>query len=559
MLAAAPAALAAELSETGEFLDGVAAIVNEGVVLRSQFNEQLGDGQGAGRCSRACSCRRTTVLEEQILERLIVTEIQLQRAERIGLGLHRFRTSSSMRPLAENRKPERLAFRGRAGHCSSTDGIEYAQISRGRARRTDCLNELKSHRCGSAQYPRLGARDQPVHHRPRKQRGRQLRLGAVAHPADDPGGRQRPRRYRKSSRRPTTFTHGCRTMPTFVNSPHATPRGRRRSKAARWAGCRDSRCRRCLPTFYRTWGPATFTAPFRTANSSFHIVKVDNLRSAVERSRNQPGEDTPYPDCAQRDHRRRHGETAPRGRARENPRRRGLRRAGETAVRRPGLCQHRRRPGLGGNGRLCTGIQGRRRRGRHRRRHRTLPHDVRLAHPRGHRPPRLRQHRRTQGAQLRCAYPPRQAGRGDAALDAAHARRSVRRHAHLGPADTRVALSKPLVVTAGEPAGIGPEICSALANSDFARDLVVIGDARLLDDRLQVLDTPYPAPLSNPVKPDPRTSPQTLLDGLRTAGRRGLPGAVSYSAAWSRRPLSKSVIADSRDYLSLGTPNSWPS
>ena len=40
-LLTAPAVVAADLSETGEFLDGVAAIVNEGVVLKSQFNEQM--------------------------------------------------------------------------------------------------------------------------------------------------------------------------------------------------------------------------------------------------------------------------------------------------------------------------------------------------------------------------------------------------------------------------------------------------------------------------------------------------------------------------------------
>ena len=40
-IAAAPFTAAEELSETGEFLDGVAAIVNEGVVLKSQLNEQV--------------------------------------------------------------------------------------------------------------------------------------------------------------------------------------------------------------------------------------------------------------------------------------------------------------------------------------------------------------------------------------------------------------------------------------------------------------------------------------------------------------------------------------
>jgi len=40
MTMAATSVLADELSETGEFLDGVAAIVNEGVVLKSELNRQ---------------------------------------------------------------------------------------------------------------------------------------------------------------------------------------------------------------------------------------------------------------------------------------------------------------------------------------------------------------------------------------------------------------------------------------------------------------------------------------------------------------------------------------
>ena len=40
-----------------------------------------------------------------------------------------------------------------------------------------------------------------------------------------------------------------------------------------------------------------------------------------------------------------------------------------------------------------------------------------------------------------------------------------------------------LAVTAGEPAGIGPELCLALADSPFARRVVLIGDANMLAER----------------------------------------------------------------------------
>jgi 4-hydroxythreonine-4-phosphate dehydrogenase len=103
-----------------------------------------------------------------------------------------------------------------------------------------------------------------------------------------------------------------------------------------------------------------------------------------------------------------------------------------------------------------------------------------------------------------------------------------------------VALNKPLVVTAGEPAGIGPELCSILADSDFAADIVVVGDASLIDDRLQVLDTPFPAPVIHG-QPDSANA-STLLDGLRLAVEGCVDGRFSGLVT---APLAKSVIAES--------------
>lgn len=83
-LSAAPAIAAEELSESGEFLDGVAAIVNEGIVLKSQLRDQL------AMILRQADTQQiqlppANVLQDQVLERLILGEVQLQRAARIGL------------------------------------------------------------------------------------------------------------------------------------------------------------------------------------------------------------------------------------------------------------------------------------------------------------------------------------------------------------------------------------------------------------------------------------------------------------------------------------------
>jgi len=103
-----------------------------------------------------------------------------------------------------------------------------------------------------------------------------------------------------------------------------------------------------------------------------------------------------------------------------------------------------------------------------------------------------------------------------------------------------VAQANPLVVTAGEPAGIGPELCSALADTPFASDIVVVGDARLIDSRLRVIDMPFPAPVIHG-QPDPANA-KTLLDGLTHAVDGCLAGRYSGLVT---APLAKSVIADS--------------
>ncbi len=137
---AAPAAVAEQLSETGEFLDGVAAIVNEGVVLRSQFDKQL-----AAIKKRALDAGMQLppedVLEEQVLERLIVTEIQMQRADRIGL-------TAQVSDQIVNAAIQRIAdangwpFEDVPARLLE-DGIDYAEF-RESVREELTLNDLKS-------------------------------------------------------------------------------------------------------------------------------------------------------------------------------------------------------------------------------------------------------------------------------------------------------------------------------------------------------------------------------------------------------------------------------
>ena len=84
LFAGSVAAQGAELSTRGQPLDGIAAIANDGIVLRSELDQQV----------RVISDRieqagqqlpPSTILRQQVLERLVVQAIQMQRAERLGI------------------------------------------------------------------------------------------------------------------------------------------------------------------------------------------------------------------------------------------------------------------------------------------------------------------------------------------------------------------------------------------------------------------------------------------------------------------------------------------
>jgi len=126
-LATATAAVAEELSETGQFLDGVAAIVNEGVVLKSQLREQTElIIARAGKTNPPMQLPPPNILREQLLERLIMTEIQLQRAERIGIQVSDQMLNSAIGRVAAQ---QGIAFEDMPAALAA-DGIGYATFRR---------------------------------------------------------------------------------------------------------------------------------------------------------------------------------------------------------------------------------------------------------------------------------------------------------------------------------------------------------------------------------------------------------------------------------------------
>ena len=138
-------AAAEELSETGSFVDGVAAVVNEGVVLKSELNRQL-DLIILRATQQGIELPPAHVLREQVLERLIIEEIQMQRAARIGIQISDQMLNTAIARIAANEgfrfedMPEILA----------QDGVSYAeyradtrkQMMREQLRRIDVIRRI---------------------------------------------------------------------------------------------------------------------------------------------------------------------------------------------------------------------------------------------------------------------------------------------------------------------------------------------------------------------------------------------------------------------------------
>ena len=139
LLATAPAARAQtrELSAQGDLLDRVVAVVNDGVVLNSDLDAQVAAVTERLR-QQKLELPPQNVLRQQVLERLVLQEIQVQRATHAGVKISDEQVNAALSDVAKrngmtlSQLPEELA----------KQGIDYASY-REEIRREITLNLLR--------------------------------------------------------------------------------------------------------------------------------------------------------------------------------------------------------------------------------------------------------------------------------------------------------------------------------------------------------------------------------------------------------------------------------
>ena len=87
----------------GEMLDRIAAVVNDGIVLKSELDSQM-DSVTKRLQEQKVELPSQSVLKQQVLDRLILQEIQSQHAKRVGLTISDEQLNSALQEIAGRNK-----------------------------------------------------------------------------------------------------------------------------------------------------------------------------------------------------------------------------------------------------------------------------------------------------------------------------------------------------------------------------------------------------------------------------------------------------------------------
>src|ERR1700730_4862898 len=131
------AAQTRDIGVHGEMLDRIAAVVNDGLVLKSELDTQM-DAVTKRLQEQKVELPSQSVLKQQVLDRLIVQEIEAQHAKRVGLTVSDEQLNSALQEIASRNK---IPF-DQLPTALSAQGVDYKQYREG-MRKELTLNTLR--------------------------------------------------------------------------------------------------------------------------------------------------------------------------------------------------------------------------------------------------------------------------------------------------------------------------------------------------------------------------------------------------------------------------------
>jgi peptidyl-prolyl cis-trans isomerase SurA len=92
-----------DISVHGEMLDRIAAVVNDGLVLKSELDDQMVSVEKRLQ-EQKVELPSQSVLQQQVLDRLVLQEIQMQRAKHVGLTITDEQLNGALQEIAARNK-----------------------------------------------------------------------------------------------------------------------------------------------------------------------------------------------------------------------------------------------------------------------------------------------------------------------------------------------------------------------------------------------------------------------------------------------------------------------
>ena len=270
LLAGAALAQTRDMSASGVALDRVVAVVNDGIVLQSQLDTQTAliaerlRGQGT-------QLPPADVLRQQVLERLVLQEIQMQRATRLGVQVSDEMLNEALRDVA---KRNNIPFEQMPAALEQ-QGIDYAAY-REEMRARDHADAAAPARRVSA-HLRLAARARP---------GARARCGPgehehgirrLAHPALAARVGDDGRRWRRSRTLRTTSTERAVQGEDFGQLALAYSKAQTALERGKLGWRRMNQLPQFIGELVANMKPGDVSEPIRTP-TGFHLVRLDDTR-----------------------------------------------------------------------------------------------------------------------------------------------------------------------------------------------------------------------------------------------------------------------------------------
>ncbi|EAT12807.1 Parvulin-like peptidyl-prolyl isomerase [Oceanobacter sp. RED65] len=248
-------------------IDSIAAVVDDGIIMESELEQRI---DTIKRQSQGMRLPPDDILQDQVLERLIIENLQLQMAERSGMRISDEQLNQTIINIAKQNGLTLREFK----KALEKDGVSYAQ-AREQIRRERIISEVQRYRVGS----KINISEQDVDNFLNSVRGKsataeEYRLGHILIQVPSQASRAQLKRAQNKAE---DIVKKLRNGADFQQMAISQSEGRNALKGGDLGWRKEAE----LPTLFADIVPdlkkGQVSNPIRSA-SGYHIIKISDKR-----------------------------------------------------------------------------------------------------------------------------------------------------------------------------------------------------------------------------------------------------------------------------------------